>query len=430
MRVPTVNFTDSFWVSWANYEGVGRIDTPSAEISRLFTVTSSSVEVVPAAAPFPNSTYSLDFYGPSYKCQSLSEAIEDMAGLTFPDIVSENHYTLAQVWNQTFANITNATISPVIYSGAAPHLLNNTLFLYAEGSNPLWKANATQPTELVCQLWNTSYTANLTFTNGIRTLTPISTKPLTPANWSPGDGSSALLPDHNPAVNGGYYVIHKLFSGLIKHSIDIGSTGSVVDDSPSSALATSPLSVTQTGLWSCPEIWNRTDGQYLVAILSPNNSTALCRNKTLARAFEDLSHNFTYSLLSLNAANTTVPVRVSSPQNFYSYNSRNLLLAYATALGVSIVCVIVGFMALYENGVSQSTAFSSVLVTTRNSELDHLAVGHCLGRDPIGKDIGEARLRFGEIGEGVGGASGREYRHAAFGMKWSVTGLSKGEKYY
>lgn len=429
-----MNFTDSFWISWANYEGVGRIDTPSAEISRLFTVTASSVDVVPAAAPFPNSTYALDFYGPSYQCQSLSEAIEEMKGLTFADGLGENHYTLAQVWNQTFANITNATNSLLIYSGTVPDLLNNTLFLYAVGSNPLWNTNATQPTELVCQLWNTSYTANLTFTNGIRTLTPISTKPLTPANWDSGDGTSVLLPGYNnTGANGGYYVIHQLFSGLIKHNIIIGSTGSVFDDSPSSVLASSPLSVTQTGLWSCPEIWNRTDWQYLVSILSPNNSTALCRNKTLARALEDLSHNFTYSLLSLNAANTTVPVIVSSPQNFYSYNTRNLLLAYAIALGVSVGCVIVGFLALHENGVSQGTAFSSVLVTTRNSELDQLAVGHCLGRDPIGKEIGEVRLRFGEIVEGAGAGSGageREYRHAAFGMKWSVTGLSKGEKYY
>ncbi|KAF3401870.1 hypothetical protein F1880_009736 [Penicillium rolfsii] len=427
VRVPTVNFTDSFWASWMNFEGPGYIDSPSTEISRLFTVTSSSVEVVPASAPFPNSSYSLRFYGPSYQCQRLSEAILDMKGLTFPDILGKNHYTLQQVWNQTFANITNVTNPEIIYSGTVPSLLNNTFFLYATGSNPLWNTNTTQPTELVCQLWNTSYTVHQTFTNGVRTLTPISTTPLTPANWSSMAGKSVLLPGHqDTSANGGYYVIHQLFSGLIKHNIVIGSTGSVLDASPSSVLATSPLSVTQTGLWSCPEIWNSSD--YLGLSLSRSNPTVLCRNKTLARALEDLSHNFTYSLLSLNAANTTVPVRVSSPQNFYNYDSRNLLLAYAIALGVSVGCVIVGLLALFENGVSQSTAFSSVLVTTRNPELDQLAVGHCLGRDPIGKEIGEARLQFGEM-VGVG-AGGREYRHAAFGMKWSVTALSKGRKYY
>jgi hypothetical protein len=410
-------------------EGPGYIDSPSAEISRLFTVTSSSAEIVSASAPFPNATYSLAFYGPSYKCQRLSEAIQEMQGMTFSDSLGKNHFTLQQVWNQTFANITNVTNPEILYSGTVPPLLNNTLFLYAIGSNPLWNTNASQPTELVCQLWNTSYTANLTFTNGVRTLTPISTDLLAPANWSSTAAMSVLLDDHHdPAVNGGYYIIHKLFSGLIKHSIVIGSTGSLFDASPSTTvLATSPLSVTQTSLWACPELWNSSD--YTILNPASEKSTVLCRNKTLARALEDLSHNFTYSLLSLNAANTTVPVRVSSPQNFYSYNNRNLLLAYATALGVSVVCVIVGFLALWENGVSQGTAFSSVLVTTRNPELDQLAVGHCLGRDPIGKEIGEAKLRFGEIVEG-GSGGGREYKHAAFGMKWSVSGLSKGEKYY
>lgn len=259
---------------------------------------------------------------------------------------------MQKLWDHEIRNETNLT--DVVYSGAAPGPLNNTLFVYAAGANPLSNDNTTQPTKLLCQLWNTSYVVDLNFTNGVRALTPISTTLV------------ATIPPHDPAVNGGYYVTHMLFSGLIQRTLVNSASGSLGDFLPSGLLFS--MSIMQTGLFSCPELWNSSNHE-TIRILG-NQSTTQCRNKTLARALEDLSHNFTYSLLSLNAANTSVPVVVSLPQNFYSYNRRNLLSAYMTALGVTIACVIVGFLALRENGVSQGTSFSSVLTTTRKPELD------------------------------------------------------------
>jgi hypothetical protein len=79
---------------------------------------------------------------------------------------------------------------------------------------------------------------------------------------------------------------------------------------------------------------------------------------------------------------------------------------------------------MHRNGVSQDTLFSTVLLTTRNLELDNLAIGHCLGSDKISDQVGKVQLRFGQI-EGD-----REYRHAAFGTKASVTPIVKGRDYY
>ncbi|EAW09041.1 uncharacterized protein ACLA_077880 [Aspergillus clavatus NRRL 1] len=419
LRVPTVNFTDSFWRPWVTFVGMGMIGEPASDINRLFTATSSSAEVLPASAPFPDSSYTLEFWGPSYKCQSLSEALGEMQGMTFTDSLGHRYSSLQNLWDHEIGNATNLT--NVIYSGTAPSALNNTLFVYAAGSNPLGSDNATQPAELVCQLWNTSYVVDQRFTNGARALTPISTELVAPANWSSRAGSYALIERLDPAVNGGYYVMHMLFSGLIQRTLTISASGGLGSFRPSGLSSTS-MSIMQTGLFACPELWNSTNYQLLG--IAGGQSTVHCRNKTLARAIEDLSHNFTYSLLSLNAANTSVPITVSSPQNFYNYNSRNLLAAYMTALGVAVACVVVGFTALRENGVSQSTSFSSVLMTTRNPELDHLLVGHCLGSDQLDKTVGKVRLQFGEI------QGAQQYRHAAFGTKDSVTPLSKGVNYY
>ncbi|CAI7641693.1 unnamed protein product [Penicillium glandicola] len=419
LRVPTVNFTDSFWLPWVTYEGAGFIGSPSPEITRLFTATSSSAEVLSVPAPFPNSSYALEFWGPSYKCQRLSEAIVDMQGMTFTDYLDNNYSSLQNLWDHEIGNSTNLTRT--VYSGIAPSLLNNTLFVYAAGSNPLWNENATQPTELVCQLWNTSYVVEQHFINGVRTLTPISTELLAPANWSSEAGSYSTIEDEEPSVNGGYYVTHMLFSGLIQRTLVISASGELGNFLPST-LPFTTMSIMQTGLFACPELWNSSNYQNLG--IAGDESTTLCRNKTLARAIEDLSHNFTYSLLSLNAANTSAPVTISSPRNFYTYDSRSLLAVYMAALGVTVVCVVVGFFALRENGVSHNTSFSSVLMTTRNPELDHLANGRCLGSYELEKEIGEVQLRFGEI-EGSG-----QYTRAAFGTNDSVAALSKGRDYY
>ncbi|KAJ5951220.1 uncharacterized protein N7479_009633 [Penicillium vulpinum] len=419
LRVPTVNFVRSFWLPWVTYGGAGFISSPSADISRLFTAISSSAEVLPISAPFPNSSYTLEFWGPSYKCQRLSEAIVEMQGMTFTDYLDNEYSSLQRLWEHDIGTPTN--LSRVVYTGTATTALNNTLFVYAAGSNPLWNENATQPTELVCQLWNTSYVVDMQFINGVHSLTPVSTELVAPSNWSSSSGSYSTFRTQDPTVNGGYYVMHMLFSGLVQRTMSLSATGSLSNFLPSN-LPFNTMSIMQTGLFSCPDLWNGTN--YQMFVLSGNQSTTLCRNKTLARAIEDLSHNFTYSLLSLNAANTSIPVTISSPQNFYTYDSRNLLAAYMSALGVTVVCVIVGFFALRENGVSQSTSFSSVLMTTRNPELDDLAKGHCLGSDQLSKEIGDVQLRFGEI-EGS-----EQYKRAAFGTKESVTTLSKGKEYY
>ncbi|KAL4747546.1 hypothetical protein BDW72DRAFT_182551 [Aspergillus terricola var. indicus] len=406
LDVPSVSFADSFWLGQAGFEGAGRISFPSPDISRLFTVTASSMQLLPVPAPFPNSSYLLTFWGPSYKCQSLSEALLDVHGLN------------QGLWDSEIGNKTDRPLE--IYSGAAPQELNNTLFIWAAGRNPLWNDDASQMTELVCQLWNTSYMVSLTFNNGIQTLTPISVEHIAYSNWSTEAGSTSLLRKKDQTVNGGFYVVHMLFSGLIQGDLDTGVSGSV-NENITSRTAFTRLSIAQTGLFACPEMWNSSGADYLYG----NISTTSCRNRTLARAVEDLSHNFTYNLLSLNAANTTVDVLDSTSRNFYVYDKEYLILAYMTALGVTVACVIVGFFALRRNGVSQSTSFSSVLMTTRNPELDRLAVGHCLGAEPLKKEIGKVRLQYGEID-----SPDQRHKHAAFGTKGSVTALSKGEDYY
>lgn len=127
LHVPTVNFTESFWRPWVTWGGSGFIASPSPDITRLFTATSSSAEVLSVPAPFPNSSYTLEFWGPSYKCQKLSEAVVEMQGMNFSDGVGLAQYSsLQKLWEHEIGNSTNLT--RVVYSGTAPRAMNNTLF--------------------------------------------------------------------------------------------------------------------------------------------------------------------------------------------------------------------------------------------------------------------------------------------------------------
>jgi hypothetical protein len=266
---------------------------------------------------------------------------------------------------------------------------------------------------------------DLHFTNGIQTLTPISIDHVAYANWSGSAASHSVQPSYSvldPTVNAGFYVIHLMFSGLLQGEPIMSKRGGLFENETASSTAPfTDTSLAQTGLFACADIWNTSTYNYLYDI----DSTTLCRNGTLAQAIEDLSHNFTYSLLSLNGGNATVKVTDLTLRNYYFYGGTTLLAAYMSAVAVAIASVVVGFIALRRNGVSQGTSFSSVLMTTRNPELDRLVTGHCLGSEPLKDEIGKVRLQFGEIE----GADLRR-RHAAFGTKDSVTALSKGEDYY
>ncbi|KAK2745652.1 hypothetical protein FQN57_003548 [Myotisia sp. PD_48] len=283
VTVPTVNFTDSFINGWKIGEGVDYISSPSPFISRLFTATLTSASHVPySLLPFPDSSYTLQFLGPSYKCQELSEAMLEMEGMTFNDRRGERNYSsLREVWGDLMSG------SNIPYKGGAPYFLNNVLLVSAG-----WAANnlsSIRNTNLVCQLWTTSYALEVRLTNGAQTLVPLSIKPVAIANFSSPwlKNDPYMTYTQEPDFIDGYYVIHLLFTRLIRESLQLSAPGLILGD-------VTGMPFTQSGLFDCPEVWNSSEITRATLNTGPKTS---CRNWTLARALEDLSRNFTYSLL-------------------------------------------------------------------------------------------------------------------------------------
>jgi hypothetical protein len=123
--------------------------------------------------------------------------------------------------------------------------------------------------------------------------------------------------------------------------------------------------------------------------------------------------------------NTTVPVTASFHEARYKYNPRNLLITYGVATAITIAFVLIGFHAYTVNGIASDSSFSSILMTTRNEDLDTLIRGHGLGAQPLPDVIADVKLRFGVIGgRGPGGG------HVAVWLANTVSALKKGEQYY
>lgn len=91
----------------------------------------------------------------------------------------------------------------------------------------------------------------------------------------------------------------------------------------------------------------------------------------------------------------------------------------------------VGFYALYHNGISYRTSFSTIVATTRNNVLDEIMVGSSLGGDSVRKDVMQTKLRFGvSDGDQWRGEKTSDRQRAGFGLETQISSLKKGQICY
>ncbi|KAG8157592.1 hypothetical protein KVR01_012634 [Diaporthe batatas] len=400
MNVPYPDYTTGMASNWVNFEGVGNLAGPTPEVSRITAATLTSMAVLPFAAPHPNSSYSIEYYGPSFKCQNLSTAISsNTTAATIP--ASE----LQEAWDSAMENVSGTLdilylgVSAVTSSAVQYGLFVNTNGFGADGAN------------YTCNVWNTSYTVDFTFQDDAQAasirgfellnIADIDTRYTAVKDYSHGELQS--------------WAMYRALSDALAAEVGWGSTGSLVGDGSG---------VVRSALAACPEMaagssWRQQD---------PWFSPALCRAGSVPAAIEDLSRNLTLSILgSAPLANeTAAQVTVHEQATFYSYNWRGLVLAYAVAAAVTAACLAVGVHSLLENGYSAGTGFSSILLTTRNADLDELARGHCLGEAPLAREVGGRRLRYGIL-DSQADSMDVKLPHAAFGFADGVRDLKRGK---
>ncbi|TVY19557.1 hypothetical protein LARI1_G003386 [Lachnellula arida] len=460
-RIPIPKYNSS---SWARVEGVDTENTlaPSALLLKIATETAFNAAALPPPPPnlFLNSSFRVKFNGPTVQCNSTTLAEQTLFDIFTRNYQNETSTYIAQNFsaedtkNDTHNLMVMSSFNPTVDPGykLATYILNK--FNNWEVSNITSKVPNTKASQLwlqtaeraiICSVVNASFDVTFNYTNGTGRVTQqniqiqpntsnavslqTTTSALSLQSGLPFDsqtnpqglaGSSADPEEHLHFVRAAeatFLSLTNLLNGnvtLVKPSQ--GCPNDCVDGP--FALQQSSSRILQTGLIACDEIannyWYRKFGHSNNFPSSPYT----CRNRTLARAIEDLANNITISTISSADFTSTSmgDIYFNYTYNAYVYNRRTLIISYGTMIFVTLAAGCIGVASLFENGVYHHTNFSAFMATTRNGDLDIIARGYFLGD---AKGIEKHRLMFGMLGGGV------EEHHAAFGLPGSVSRLEQ-----
>ena len=413
----------------------------SVPLRRLLTTVATGGRALQISPPSINSTFELEFYGPSLKCYDLKASNQDAnERAEIKQLRPMFDYSIADA-KAAYANKTVSGIDDkyranggelfFFFNRTIPRLVDTNLFpdtlhFRLNGTTYSGQDND-ERVELSCKVFNTTYHVLFASTEAEQSTTVIKLERkeefhLPRSNYSKevifssggysydldGGGSQTRPTPSQLAFKAYSDALRLLLSGVIGQNFK--SEVSMESE------------FTITSLAYCPEIVD-----YFTASKSGRvEEPYLCRGGSMLLALEDLAQNFTLSMLSSPSftTNTTANAVISTSSNRYLYNWANLMMAYGIGITVAFSGVIIGIFSFITNGYSASTSFSRIMLTTRNPDLDHLSEGRCLPTLPLGKELGTVKLRYGLLKTGAGG----DHKHAAFGYAEEITELKKGDK--
>jgi hypothetical protein len=160
--------------------------------------------------------------------------------------------------------------------------------------------------------------------------------------------------------------------------------------------------------------------------------------RNLSDEIESFYTDMVLSLLSapemLTVGEEKAMVNRSRIQSSFVYVPEKLWQCYAPVIFITFLILVFGALTIWEDGTTFSTGFSRILVTTRNTTLDDISRGACLGNDPFPIELMHTRLKFGVLNDhteiGYDGADGYQgVGHCAFGVASEVGPIKRGIPY-
>ncbi|KAF2869572.1 hypothetical protein BDV95DRAFT_620775 [Massariosphaeria phaeospora] len=112
---------------------------------------------------------------------------------------------------------------------------------------------------------------------------------------------------------------------------------------------------------------------------------------------EDFALNVSLSFLSDPSLCTHVPVNITTTTNrtVYDYHSKNLIIAYDTAISLSVLSVCLGMYSFFKNGVGHDLKVSTIGAAMQNREVQEaLQRTHTILAQPLNKEAEKIELRF------------------------------------
>jgi hypothetical protein len=190
-------------------------------------------------------------------------------------------------------------------------------------------------------------------------------------------------------------------------------------------------------------------GPYYAQVYSDVTKTRLVQKSSepkqnLTEEIETFYSDMVLSLLSvplmLAVAEEKLTVNRSRLQSSFVYVPERLWQCYAPVVFITLLILLFGIFTIWQDGTTFSTGFSRILVTTRNTTLDDISRGACLGNDPFPLELMHTRLQFGVLAngsdpeymrdDGYQGSGGfASIGHCAFGVASEIAPIVRGAPY-
>lgn len=399
-------------------------------IQRLASATASQGEILPIPPPFPNSTYALEFNGPSVTCSEANSTVATIIrNIRVADMLASSKGTLVEKSNYYYAFV------PDLISNAGNTSAPNNGVLVVEqprptnpqnASNQIWMAysryngqldssgnRTTEDHYLVCQLYNTTFNLLLSFEEGSQNITIQNSQDL----------NAVAYPDYNATPSDELFQQHSYSAVFLALSeLLVGSMGFFVQDSmPLENFTEINTELEYISLLGSSDLDAFFDSNH------PGNTTikdqraqdiALAKNRTLDVLVPELMFNITATLMSSNLLSPPVNMSVTRTDsvNIYAYHLKNLIFSYGLAIGLTLFANLLGAFAYWDNGVSHNKSFSAILAATRHRSLTDLFHYEIVGRLPLSDAVKNAFVKFGDIGARRGSLGGK----AALGFKTAL----------
>ncbi|KAH9881926.1 hypothetical protein J1614_001097 [Plenodomus biglobosus] len=382
-----------------------------------------------------NCSYSINFLGPGYKCEDISDLVTPGApfklsqiapegNFTYISEVDQNDYRWPQIPTRDGIPIQEPPYpvslgvlesEPILWVGYA----NKTSELY-DGDSPYakkWKY-VHEPKMFKCVMHQTNYTFKMRYQPTQSAIvqqrdflypiinTTLEKNPDNTTDWVATPSSNFIRPTEdieNYKLTAAYHSLGALLRTFLR--------GNMEKTSDIFVITRSDISETRLigGRSSHPQPNLMADIQNL---------------------FEDMLITLLSEPTLVIAEPETVPCEKIRVVVVYVYYPRGLWIGYAIVIAITMAFILVGAWSLHQNGVASDVLFSRILATTRNPTLDHLSVGACLGGDPFPPDLIETKLRFGVLleEEPREGPLGR-VEHCCFGTVGETKDIVKGGTY-
>jgi hypothetical protein len=277
---------------------------PSPLIQKIASETAETMAVMPLMAPAINSSYSLQFFGPTLQCNDANSSQQDAFDSYMKEFAERNFDTfdLSQIETPPF-NVTSGpphyllvflAFSTTFYDKEQPwnNQLVSPLPLSDLLTPQIWVQTANR--SIVCVLANASFDVGIEFNNGIQNVHQRRIEVINEVS------TSTICEGVACVVESSYCANFLTWSNMLIGNVTIYSNPEdwqLVQDSSK---------VLTTGLAACDEIahgWNSSFLQNSTLFDFPNITNLSfgepweCRNRTIDRGIEDLANNITISML-------------------------------------------------------------------------------------------------------------------------------------